>query len=167
MRNRPTVMELVHSMMRDVTTLDFAFVFKHPESGHMVALWTHQSVLNKTSDRFKQLHHFPKPDGSRTAWLYSFHSDQVPEYSLVAYCTMVRYIYTGKVHLHNDMREFLISDLPIQSPVQSQYPEDSGVVKELRAAPLREACRKEVFKLAGRYGLEALRAYLITYQNTA
>ncbi|KAI9236337.1 MAG: hypothetical protein BYD32DRAFT_462612 [Podila humilis] len=137
-------MELVHAMMREVTTLDFAFVFKHPGSGHMVALWRHQSVLNKTSDRF--------------------HSDRVPEYSLVAYCTMVRYIYTGKVHLHIDMREFLISDLPSQSPVRSQYLEDSGVIfKELRTAPLREACRKEVFKLAGRYRLKALQAYLITY----
>ncbi|KAF9334888.1 hypothetical protein BG006_001293 [Podila minutissima] len=71
-----------------------------------------------------------------------------------AYCALVRYLYTGKVEFEVDLREFMITDWPITSPVQVS--EQSADLQRLLAEPIKKVLPASLSKLADRYQLKEL-----------
>lgn len=144
-------------MMKDVTDVNFAFVFDLSGSGRLVALWANHTVLTKASDQFQKLHRFNVPDWRNVTpslWLLSVFVAWVLEDPLVPYCAMIRYLYTGQLELEVDMRQFLITEWPIQALAELR--EKKVNLNEVWAGPVRTLSLSELCELAERYQLLGL-----------
>ncbi|KAG0336210.1 hypothetical protein BG005_004356, partial [Podila minutissima] len=150
-----SLLQSAFALMRDATTMNFAFVFKCSGMDRQVALWVHQFQLGKNGDRFQELYHFVlESDAPPSALRYNMHFTQAPGHYFLPYCALVRYLYTGQVEFEVDLREFMITDWPVTSPVQ--VPEQSADLQRLLAEPVKKVLPANLSKLADRYQLKEL-----------
>ncbi|KAG0342294.1 hypothetical protein BG005_002757 [Podila minutissima] len=80
---------------------------------------------------------------------------QNPEPRLEPFCTLIQYLYTGKVALEIDLSDFSLYHWPIST--RMHIPDRRTVTQEILAAPLRKVTWLELHELAVRYGLNILR----------
>ncbi|KAF9317856.1 hypothetical protein BG003_000252 [Podila horticola] len=147
-------MQRVLATMKDAASVDFAFVFNLCGSGRLMALWANHTVLTKVSNQFQKLHRFSVPDWrdvTPSLWLHSVFVAWVLEDPLVPFCALIHYLYTGRLELEVDMRQFFLTDWPIQS--LSQLREKRVNINELWAGPVKTASSLELCELAERYQL--------------
>ncbi|KAG0336005.1 hypothetical protein BG000_007022 [Podila horticola] len=146
--------------MPEIVAPDFAFVFKGT-GNRLIALWTYQSQL-AAAGTFKTLYRLPNvPDAesSPSSTKRARHSKdvciQVPEFSLVAHCALIRYLETGDLERQINLRRFIMSSVQNDSPDQ---PKQCGgdIVNELRQDPWKLVSWRQVYQLALRYGLVEL-----------
>ncbi|KAG0077876.1 hypothetical protein BGZ93_000560 [Podila epicladia] len=148
-------MQRAVALMRDACTMNYAFVFKCPGMDRQVTLWVHQFQLGRNSDRFQELYRFVlESDAPLLASRYNMHFAQAPGHYFVPYCALVRYLYTGQVQFEVDLREYMITDWPVTSPVQA--PEQSADLRRLLAEPVKKVLPADLAKLADRYRLKEL-----------
>ncbi|KAF9379642.1 hypothetical protein CPB97_008856 [Podila verticillata] len=108
-------------MLRDVHSVDFAFVLTHSKkdqrsnNDRMVAFWAHQDMLALSSEKFQELHGVTQVVNTSLTdpALFLLAMDLIPEYSLVAYCVILRFIYTGVLECTVDLREFILTPMLI------------------------------------------------------
>lgn len=100
--------------MREAFTADFEFEFTDPVSKNCVVLWAHQSVLMLTG-AFKTMYDLPRSLDLSFAGVYMFTTARVTEFSLIAHCALLHFMYTGKVPGKIDLREFIILPIPVSS----------------------------------------------------
>ncbi|KAF9395891.1 hypothetical protein CPC16_006174 [Podila verticillata] len=161
--------------MQDARTMDIAFVFTH-SPGVRVALWAHQLMLAMSSNRFRNLYAVDRfnnlhriatnhNESLSSARVYEICTYSLKELSIEAYCALVRYLYTSVLEFKVDMREFVLTHYPVDSPDQYlKRPECSRemnkLMKELLDQPVRQAGWACLFTLADRYQLKDLTALL-------
>ncbi|KAF9381450.1 hypothetical protein CPB97_007751 [Podila verticillata] len=161
--------------MQDARTMDIAFVFTH-SPGVRVALWAHQLMLAMSSNRFRNLHAVDRFNNQHciatkhseslfSARVYEICTYSLKELSIEVYCALVRYLYTSVLEFKVDMREFVLTPYPVDSPDQYlKRPECSREVNklmtELLDQPIRQAGWACLFTLADRYQLKDLTALL-------
>jgi hypothetical protein len=170
-----SVMQNGLDKMHDARTMDIGFVFTH-SPGVQVALWAHQLMLAMSSNRFRNLHIVDRFNNQyciatkhnkslSSPRVYEICTYMLKELSIEAYCALVRYLYTSILDFKVDMREFVLTPYPVDSPDQYlKCPESSREVnklmKELLDEPVRQAGWACLFTLADRYQLKDLTALL-------
>ncbi|KAF9395890.1 hypothetical protein CPC16_006173 [Podila verticillata] len=143
--------------MKDMATLDFAFVFKQPTIHSQVAIWTHQDVL---ASSIQLANYFMTPNkvyGRSGPRRYSISFVRVSYCLLESYCAMIRFLYSGQLALEIDLREFVLTSTAILSP-DKQLLVRSAVVEGTLVKPLRETTWDDVYKLAMGFEMKSLKA---------
>lgn len=132
-------------------SLDFAFLFPFFAGNRPVAVWAHQRVL-AIHGNFQSTFNIPNvfAPGPAPGRLH-----EIPGDSLVAYCALIHYMYTGHAQLEVDLRKFTIHPWPYPSP--EEYQVRGNVVDHLLVRPLRTVSWMELYQLALRYELNDLR----------
>ncbi|KAF9287130.1 hypothetical protein BGZ74_001160, partial [Mortierella antarctica] len=122
----------------------------HPSSEGRVGLWAHQSVLMQTVS-IAFLYRLPNSaDNSPSLRQYFETSARVPEFSVVAHCALLHFLYRGQVPDQVNMFGFIITPLPVW-----QCPWNSAMV-EVMTNPVQPTPWIDVMHLAERYNLMAL-----------
>ncbi|KAG0009322.1 hypothetical protein BGZ81_003494 [Podila clonocystis] len=100
------------------STVDFAFEFTVPSTHSRIGLWAHQSVLVSTSGAFTSLFGLPNiPDTSSTCLRCYYESRVlVPEFSLVAHCSLLHFLYIAEEEEmpdQIDLRNYVLTPIPV------------------------------------------------------
>ncbi|KFH72932.1 hypothetical protein MVEG_00157 [Podila verticillata NRRL 6337] len=143
--------------MKDMATLDFAFVFKQPTIHSQVAIWTHQDVL---ASSIQLANYFMTPNkvyGRSGPRRYSISFVRVSYCLLESYCAMIRFLYSRQLALEIDLREFVLTSTAILSPDKQRLVR-SAVVEGILVKPLRETTWDDVYKLAMGFEMKSLKA---------
>ncbi|KAG0336007.1 hypothetical protein BG000_007024 [Podila horticola] len=144
----------------DLATYDFAFVFRYIKGTDLVGVWAHQSIL-AAAGNFKTLYRFPDTAAGKPPKRLRTYT---AEFSLQHHCALIHYLYTGEILTVVDMRRFVVTAMPIESPDQSQ--KKSYVMGDLSLSPLWDVSYDHLHTLAVRYGLEKLRALCVIHLKT-
>lgn len=136
----------------DMSTYDFAFVFQYVRGTDLLGVWAHQSIL-ATVGNFKTFYRFPDGTaGSPPRRLRTF----TAEPSFPEHCALIHYLYTGEILTEVNVRQFVVTAMPIESPDMPQ--EKSYVMGDLAFSPFWNISYVVLHKLAVRYKLEKLQA---------
>ncbi|KAG0035417.1 hypothetical protein BGZ82_005285 [Podila clonocystis] len=100
------------------STVDFAFEFTVPSTHGRLGLWAHQSVLVSTPGAFTSLFGLPNIPDTASTCLRRFYESRVlvPEFSLVAHCALLHFLYTAEEEEmpdQIDLRDFVITPIPV------------------------------------------------------
>ncbi|KAG0031330.1 hypothetical protein BGZ82_007033 [Podila clonocystis] len=166
------------NLMKDIKTMDMALTFGICGGGRNIALWAHRAALDRQPGLAKLISKLRDVEGSSTdsATVCGVQSHHVTEYSLEAYCCLIRFLYTTKIELQVDLDDFAIGYPPnkpfstackkrptvdglfplAQSVIKDSVPEGETPVKLLW---VRATTFGELFQLADCYQVEDLRAY--------
>ncbi|KAG0028172.1 hypothetical protein BGZ81_004953 [Podila clonocystis] len=101
-------------LMKDIKTMDVALTFGVNGGTRNVALWAHRSVLEQEPGLARLLSKLKDVESSSTSSLADsgFQSYHVTEYSLGAYCSLIRFLYSGKMIIQVDLNDFAIGSPP-------------------------------------------------------
>lgn len=183
LRPKSTVTRLKYvmvSLMDDIATTNMAFTFGYNGSARNIALWAHQSILKQIPtfhsliSKLKDL----EGDSSSSGALSSVKTAHVTEYSLEAYCALIRYIYCDTIDLHVNLDHFPIGRAPTKPfspsckerlvidgpfwptvPLSKRPPSTKPSSDNVNLHHHLDATWEELFQLADCYQVEVLRAY--------
>ncbi|KAF9329648.1 hypothetical protein BG006_007292 [Podila minutissima] len=101
-------------LMKDVKTMDVALTFGIYGGARNIALWAHRSVLRQEPGLARLLSKLKDVEGPSTGSQADFvvQSYHVTEYSLEAYCCLVRFLYSGKIEVQVVLNDFAIGSPP-------------------------------------------------------
>ncbi|KAF9379643.1 hypothetical protein CPB97_008857, partial [Podila verticillata] len=110
----PKPKNAMYSLMKDISTMNMAFTFGFNGSARNVALWVHQSMLSQQSSFSSLISKLKdvKGDSSSAEAVSGVKTTHVTEYSLEAYCALIRYLYTSEIKLEVDLDDFAIGTPP-------------------------------------------------------
>ncbi|KAF8988641.1 hypothetical protein BGZ52_006010 [Haplosporangium bisporale] len=156
--SKPGPKTIMSSLLKDIATMNMAFTFGFNDSARNVALWAHQSILSQQPSLSSLMGKLPDVEGDPSASeaVSGVKTTHVTEYSLEAYCALVRYIYTSEIKLE-----------PL-SPACKKRPTVDGLFAP--AAPpsstkvpvadlKRTTTWQELFSVADCYDVKELRSY--------
>ncbi|KAG0035348.1 hypothetical protein BGZ82_005306 [Podila clonocystis] len=151
---------IMPSLLKDIATMNMAFTFGFNDSARNVALWAHQSVLSQQSNLSSFMNKLQDVEGDPSSLeaVCGVKTTHVSEYSLEAYCALVRYLYTSEIALEVDMNNFAIGRPPNKpfTPSCKKRPEVDGLFSHKIA---RTTTWQELFSVADCYGVEDLRMF--------
>ena len=114
--------------------MDMAFTFGFSDSARNVALWAYQSVLSQQPSLSSLMSKLKDVEGDPSApeAVSEVKTIHVAEYSLEAYCALVRYLYTNEMKLEIDLDNFVIGGPPNRpfSPSCKKRPDINGLFKD-------------------------------------
>ncbi|KAG0347792.1 hypothetical protein BG005_011893 [Podila minutissima] len=164
-------------LMRDVKTMDVALTFGINGGARNIAVWAHRSVLEQEAGLAKLLSKLksiedPSTGSAAAAGIQSHH---VTEYSLEAYCSLIRFLYSGSISIQVDLNDFAIGSPPnnpfspkckerpnVEGLYRSASPTGAGAVPDSGALAalslVRNTTFSELFQLADCYAVVELRA---------
>ncbi|KAI9236348.1 MAG: hypothetical protein BYD32DRAFT_462624 [Podila humilis] len=168
------------SLMGDIATTNMAFTFGYNGSARNIAIWAHQSILQQIPSfhsLISKLKDF-ESDPFNSGALSSVKTAHVTEYSLEAYCALIRYIYCDTIDLHINLDHFPIGRAPTKPfsisckerlvidgpfwptvPVSKRPPSTRPSPDNVDLHHHLDATWEELFQLADCYQVEVLRAY--------
>ncbi|KAG0034401.1 hypothetical protein BGZ81_004882 [Podila clonocystis] len=150
-------------LLKDIATMNMAITFGFNDSARNVALWAHQSVLSHQSNLSSFMNKLQDVEGdpSSPEAVCGVKTTHVSEYSLEAYCALVRYLYTSEIALEVDVNNFAIGFPPNKpfSPSCKKRPE-VDVLKTLRMY----CFGKIVTSITDRNALEAYFEFAYKYE---
>ncbi|KAF9395898.1 hypothetical protein CPC16_006181 [Podila verticillata] len=170
--SKPGPKTIMSSLLKDIATMNMAFTFGFNNSARNVALWAHQSILSQQPSLSSLMGKLPDVEGDPSASeaVSGVKTTHVTEYSLEAYCALVRYIYTSEIKLEVDLDDFSIGCPPNKplSPACKKRPTVDGLFAP--AAPpsstkvpvadlKRTTTWQELFSVADCYDVKELRSY--------
>lgn len=154
--------------------MDVALNFDLNGGTSTVALWAHRSVLSQQPGLKTLLDKLKDVEGSSTednaiAGAQSYH---VTEYSLEAYCSLIRFVYTCNIELDVNLNDFAIGS-PTNKPFSiackkrpvfeillfSSVSFSSNYVPGSKTQLVRSTTFGELFQLADCYEVKQLRRY--------
>ncbi|KAG0332955.1 hypothetical protein BG000_009592 [Podila horticola] len=160
------------ALLKDIATMNMAFTFGFNGSARNVGLWAHQSILSQQPSLVALMSKLPDVENgpSSPQAVSGVKTTHVTEYSLEAYCALVRYLYTSEIKLEIDLNDFAIGcppDKPFSAsckklpsvdglfapaalPASSKFP-----VSDLK----RNTSWHELFAVADCYDVKDLRKY--------
>lgn len=166
------------NLMKDIKTMDMALTFGICGGARNIALWAHRAALDRQPGFAKLISKLRDVEGSSTdsATVCGVQSHHVTEYSLEAYCCLVRFLYTTKIELQVNLDDFAIGYPPTRPfstackerpTVDGLFPlapsVDTEVVSEADTPAtflsVRTTTFSELFQLADCYQVQDLRAY--------
>lgn len=135
--------------MSNSYNVDFMFKFQFPDTDSHMGLWAHQSVL-LSMGTFMSIYILPGliNTTSSTHWYYLMEI-QIPEFSLVAHCGMLRFIYTDQVPEQINLQEYVITPFPAM-------PHFLIDVMLLKSFPVQPMPWGDLLHLADKYQLDSL-----------
>ncbi|KAG0355366.1 hypothetical protein BG005_005737 [Podila minutissima] len=163
---------IMPSLLKDIPTMNMAFTFGFNGSARNVALWAHQSILSHQPNMssFMSKLQYVEDDPSSPEVVCGVKTAHVTEYSLEAYCALIRYLYTSEIELGVDMDDFAIGRPP-NKPFSSsckERPEVDGIFapaissssSETPTSGLKRTTTwQELYSVADCYGVEDLRMF--------
>lgn len=166
------------NLMKDIKTMDMALTFGLCGGARNIALWAHRAALDRQPGLAKLISKLRYVEGSSadSATVCGVQSHHVTEYSLEAYCCLIRFLYTTKIELQVDLDDFAIGyplnksfsnackERPIVDGLFPPNPSvDTNAVSEgqkpITFLFVRATTFGELFQLADCYQVEGLRAY--------
>lgn len=163
---------ITSSLLKDIDTMNMAFTFGYNGHTRNVALWAHQSVLSQQSSLSSLMSKLKDVEGDPSApeAVSGVKTTHVTEYSLEAYCALVRYLYTTEIKLEINLDDFSIGCPPNKplSPVCKKRPVVDGLfapaaLPSSTNAPIMDMKRtttwQELFSVADCYDVKKLRKY--------
>ncbi|KAG0339855.1 hypothetical protein BG000_001198 [Podila horticola] len=161
--------EAMSPLLKDISTMNMAFTFGLNGSARNVALWAHQSILSQQPSiaaLIKKLKDVEAFSGVK--------STHVTEYSLEAYCAVVRYLYTNEIQLEVDLDDFAIGCPPnkplsgscknrptIDGLFDSQGSSSTNIESGEAAKPRLVAEWSDLFQIADCYEVTKLREHCL------
>ncbi|KAG0035350.1 hypothetical protein BGZ82_005308 [Podila clonocystis] len=102
------------SLLKDIATMNMAFTFGFSGSPRNVALWAHQSILSQQPILAALMSKLQDVESGPSApeAVSGVKTTHVTEYSLEAYCALVRYLYTSEIKLEVDLTDFAVGCPP-------------------------------------------------------
>ncbi|KAF9372622.1 hypothetical protein CPB97_001111 [Podila verticillata] len=110
----PKFKEVMSPLLKDIATMNMAFTFGLHGSARNVALWGHQSILAQLPSLSALISKLKDIEGdpSSPEAISGVKTTHVTEYSLEAYCALVRYLYTSEITIEVDLNDFAIGGPP-------------------------------------------------------
>ncbi|KAG0337769.1 hypothetical protein BG000_004996 [Podila horticola] len=96
----------LETLMKDIGSMDVALTFGVDGRARNIALWAHRSVLAQQPGLAMLISKLKSVEGSR------IQSHHVYDYSLEGYCSLIRFLYTGKILLQVNLDDFAIGCPP-------------------------------------------------------
>ncbi|KAG0035413.1 hypothetical protein BGZ82_005281 [Podila clonocystis] len=168
--------EVMSPLLKDISTMNMAFTFGLNGGARNVALWVHQSVLSRQPsiaaliDKLRDV----ETDPSSPEALSGVKSIHVTEYSLEAYCALVRYLYMNEIQLEVDLDAFAIGCPPnkplsvscksrpaIDGLFASQNSSSMNAESDEAAKPRLVTSWSDLFQIADCYQVAKLREYCL------
>ncbi|KAG0344402.1 hypothetical protein BG005_001861 [Podila minutissima] len=115
-------------LMKNIKTMDVALTFGIYGGARNIALWAHRSVLQQEPGLARLLSKLKDVEGPSAGSQADFgvQSYHVTEYSLEAYCCLVRFLYSGKIEVQVVLNDFAIGSPP-SKPFSTACKERIGV----------------------------------------
>lgn len=150
--------------MKNVDTLNFAFVFRSLIDQSQVAIWAHQELLLSTAaSKLTKVLSLPnRLDSTSPERRYKIVFLEMPFNMLDAYCILICFLYTGKLEHEIDLCQFCVSPRVSLSP-DKQVLIHTDFVDDLLAEPLMKALWRMVFHLALTFEMKELQAHCEQY----
>ncbi|KAG0034403.1 hypothetical protein BGZ81_004884 [Podila clonocystis] len=160
------------SLLKDIATMNMAFSFGFNGSPRNVALWAHQSILSQQPILAALMSKLPDVESGPSApgAVSGVKTTHVTEYSLEAYCALVRYLYTSEIKLEVDLTDFAVGcppDKPFSASCKKLPPVDGlfapAALPSSSKVPVSDFKRNtnwhELFAVADCYDVKHLRKY--------
>ncbi|KAF9385842.1 hypothetical protein CPB97_004417 [Podila verticillata] len=146
-------------LMKDIGTTDVAFTFGVKGRPCNIALWVHRSIIAQQPGLSKLIAKLKEIEVSSTdsTAIVGVQSHHVTDFSLAAYCRLIRFLYTTEIALEVDLDDFAIGYPPIRpfSLACKRRPDTDRLVPVLG----RGAILRELFQLADCYQVQHLREF--------
>lgn len=182
----PGNQKVMSHLMKDIKTMDMALTFGINGGTRNVALWAHRAALNSQPGLAKLINKLKNVEGfyRGSAAVSGIQSYHVTEYSLEAYCCLVRFLYTNKIEVQVNLEDFAIGCPPnkpfsnackerpnvegLFSPLSSTNADADSDVERVMSQSLKWTMTQpymrtttvgELFQLADCYQVQDLRAY--------
>ncbi|KAG0088036.1 hypothetical protein BGZ92_006692 [Podila epicladia] len=145
-------------LMKDIKTMDVALTFGLYGGARNIALWAHRSVIEQEPGLARLLSKLKNVEGLSAGSQNDFgiQSYHVTEYSLDAYCCLIRFLYSGKIEVQVVLSDFAIGSPP-SKPFSTACKEHTTTESTLSKE--RSTTFGEVFQLADCYEVQDLRGY--------
>ncbi|KAF9276129.1 hypothetical protein BGZ74_003745, partial [Mortierella antarctica] len=95
----PSSHGLLSDLMKDLSSMNIAFTFGVSDAARNVGLWAHQSVLAQESKLAALINKLKVIEGGQPDSIATIKLLHVTEYSLDAYCCLLRFLYLGQIDL--------------------------------------------------------------------
>ncbi|KAF9210271.1 hypothetical protein BGZ59_009666 [Podila verticillata] len=158
-RGMMTHLGVLAVLMKDIGTMDVALTFGIKNHHSNIALWVHRSIIAQQPGLSKLIVKLKEVERSSTdsAAIVGVQSYHVTDFSLAAYCRLIRFLYTTEIALEVDLKDFAIG-YPPSKPLSlacKRRPDTDRLVPVLG----RGAILRELFQLADCYQVQRLREF--------